>query len=119
MTALEELIEEKELLTEQFKELSEQFDSLDDVDYEEAYDAMLDDTYGDIDVCGYSYSASYALKELDPTAYRVGLSDFESSLLDDSRDEIKEQLDYIYERILEIDDEIEELEKDDDNECEL
>ena len=44
------------------------------------YDCMLDECYGEIDICGIKYSASIALERVDPTAYRVGMSDYESSL---------------------------------------
>jgi len=47
---------------------------------EEAYDAMLDDSYDTIDICGYHYSPSRALKLVDPTAYRCGLLDFEDMM---------------------------------------
>lgn len=46
---------------------------------DEEYDQMLDDCYGDVDICGSTYSASYALKNLDPVAYNCGKSDFDSS----------------------------------------
>ena len=49
------------------------------IDIEERYDEMLDESYGKIDICGCSFIASYALKRLDPTAYRCGMSDFESN----------------------------------------
>lgn len=47
--------------------------------YEEAqaaYHRMLEVVYGDVDVCGYSYSAADLLKEKDPTAYRCGFLDW-------------------------------------------
>lgn len=40
------------------------------------YDDMLDEIYGEVDVCGVSYSASRTLKEVDPTAYRCGYVDW-------------------------------------------
>lgn len=41
------------------------------------YDEMLDEIYGDIELCGqYHYSHSRALKELDPIAYDVGFNDW-------------------------------------------
>ncbi len=43
----------------------------------DAYDEMLDEIYGDIEICGYSYCASIALYRVDPVAYRVGRSDWE------------------------------------------
>lgn len=49
---------------------------------EEEYDNFLDDCYGDIDVCWYKYPASKVLYEVDPTAYRVSMSDRESSMDD-------------------------------------
>lgn len=44
----------------------------------DAYDDMLDEVYGDIEICGYSYCASIALYRVDPIAYRVGRSDWEN-----------------------------------------
>jgi len=48
----------------------------------ERYDEMLD-SYDEVDVCGYKYSPSHALKQIDPIAYRVGFSDYLSSLEED------------------------------------
>lgn len=36
---------------------------------ERDFDDYLDDTYGDVNIVGYSYSTSYAFREVDPTAY--------------------------------------------------
>ena len=47
---------------------------------EQAYNEMLDDVYGMVTVAGYQYETSRLLKEVDPIAYSVGLSDFESFL---------------------------------------
>lgn len=47
------------------------------------YDAMLDEVYGEVDICGYTYSASYALQNLDPIAYRCGMTDYYDSLYSD------------------------------------
>ena len=44
------------------------------------YDEMLNSCYPMVSVCGYEYEPARALKELDPIAYRVGFSDFCSSL---------------------------------------
>ena len=33
------------------------------------FDDYLDEVHGRVQVCGYVYSASYALKEVDPIAY--------------------------------------------------
>lgn len=43
---------------------------------ESCYDDMLDDCYGDVTICGISYSASLALKRTDNIAYRCGFDDY-------------------------------------------
>ena len=48
------------------------------------YDSMLDDCYPPVNVCGYEYDPSRALKELDPIAYECGFNDYCSSLEDDN-----------------------------------
>ena len=50
---------------------------------EEMYDEMLDDVYGDIEICGYHYPASKALFDVDPTAYRCGFNDWLDSMIQD------------------------------------
>lgn len=47
---------------------------------EEEYEEMLNDIYGDVNICGGTYTSGHALKMLDPTAFRVGLSDWETEL---------------------------------------
>lgn len=45
----------------------------------EAQDMFADslgDSYGTVSVCGYEFDAGYALRELDPTAFRCGLLDW-------------------------------------------
>lgn len=50
------------------------------VDLDAAYDEMLDESCGMVNIAGLEYSTSHALKEIDPVAYRVGMSDFSSAL---------------------------------------
>jgi hypothetical protein len=47
---------------------------------EQAYNEMLDEVYGTVNIAGYEYDTSKALKEIDPIAYRVGMNDYESQL---------------------------------------
>ena len=47
---------------------------------ESMYDDMLDEIYGDIEICGYSYSASLAFERVDPIAYNVGFNDYTSNM---------------------------------------
>jgi hypothetical protein len=39
------------------------------------YDDMLDDCYGNVTIAGFEHPTSYALKVVDPTAYRCGHDD--------------------------------------------
>lgn len=50
---------------------------------DDAYDDMLDDCYGDIDICGLPYSASIALYCVDKIAYNCGRNDYYDSLASD------------------------------------
>ena len=68
----------------------------------ERYDGFLDDIYGQIDVCGFKYCASRALKEIDIVVYDCGFNDWLDSERDIiiewngdyfEHDEIAEQLD--------------------------
>jgi len=43
------------------------------------YDDMLDECYPVVMVTGMEYATSYALKNLDPVAYRCGLLDYADS----------------------------------------
>lgn len=45
-------------------------------DYEDTLDDVLNDIYGEIEICGYTYNSAYALKELDPIAYRQELLNY-------------------------------------------
>ena len=51
---------------------------------EDRYIQMLDDCHDEVDVCGYKYAPSDALKSLDPIAYRCGFNDYVSSLEEDN-----------------------------------
>jgi hypothetical protein len=52
---------------------------LSDYEIEEQYKDMLDECYPPIKFGDMEYSPSYALYNLDPIAYRVGLSDYEAT----------------------------------------
>lgn len=44
---------------------------------EKDYDDMLDDCYGEINICGLMYSSSYVLKIMDSIRYDEGFHDFQ------------------------------------------
>ena len=58
-----------------------------DYEIEQDYKEMLDEVYGVVKIAGFEYDTSYALKECDPIAYRVGLSDYEATLEEDEEDD--------------------------------
>lgn len=105
----EELLEVKQAIYVKQAEIRNfSYESTDD-----EYDSYLDELYGDIDVCGYTYSASYALKELDPTAYRCGKVDYDSEKdLDDVEEyqELIQELEELKDQESDLESEIEELE---------
>lgn len=52
-----------------------------EIEYEmtdEEYRDMLDEIYGEVEVCGMTFSSGRVLEELDPTAFRCGKGDYES-----------------------------------------
>ena len=101
------LLDAKKELLEVENEI-ENFDASDYID-ESDYDEMLDDCYGEIEICGMSYLASYALKEVDPTAYRCGYNDYVNSIeldaiveyceLIEQQDELESEIDDIQNEI--------------------
>ena len=74
---------------------------------DEQYSSMLDECYDEVDVCGYKYDPSHALRLLDPTAYRCGFVDWLDSLDIENSDEWQE----LENQIEELDNELEELEE--------
>lgn len=46
----------------------------------ETYEDYLNEMYPETTIAGHNYSTSHALKEIDPIAYRCGLSDYASAL---------------------------------------
>lgn len=44
---------------------------------EDYYEDVLREMYGDVSICGCTYDAAYALKEIDPTAFHCGFVDFQ------------------------------------------
>lgn len=61
---------------------------LQDYEIEERFKDYLDECYPPIKFGDMEYQPSYALKELDPIAYRVWLSDYEASEQCDDCEEV-------------------------------
>lgn len=77
---------------------------------DDQYAEQLDDIYGEVNICGMTYNAGYALQQVDPIAYDMGKSDIEASLTDDIESEldsfieaIESDLDSYFELMLEDD----------------
>tara|TARA_R100000656_G_C3891217_1_gene116623 strand:- start:36 stop:248 length:213 start_codon:yes stop_codon:yes gene_type:complete len=58
-------------------------EKLSDDDLREQYEEMLDEVYGEVKFGNLTFSPSSIIRELDETAYRIGLSEYEDSLLED------------------------------------
>ena len=67
---------------------------------DEEYADHLDECYGDVEVCGYSYGAGRLLKEVDPVAFRCGKADYESEI----QTELESQLENLDDTDIEFDD---------------
>ena len=66
----------------------DEFDTLDEaldefaeriVDNDDAFDEMLDEVCGDVEVCGLTYCVSEVFSKVDPIAYRCALTDWADS----------------------------------------
>ena len=89
---------------------------------DDEYDQMLDDVYGNVEICGMIYSSSRALKLLDPVAYRCAKNDFESNYdldncekysdLKDELESLEDQLSDLENDLSEFNDELGSLEND-------
>lgn len=51
-----------------------------DYDQKQMYDDMLNDCFELVNICGYEYEAARALADIDPIAYRCGMSDYFSDI---------------------------------------
>ncbi len=54
-----------------------------DADIESMYVNMLDECNDEVRIGTLTYSPSYVLSSVDPIAYRIGLSEYVDSLIDD------------------------------------
>ena len=105
-------IEDKKLEIEDKKKELDNFEINPD-DYEASYNEFLDEE-GPVIIAGMEFDVSYALKELDPTAYRCGLVDYVDSI--DKKEtqeykEIEEELETLEGELEDMETELEELEE--------
>lgn len=53
---------------------------------------VLNDQYGDVEVCGMTFSQGDLLKDVDPTAFRCGKSDEESNIQSELEDQLSREI---------------------------
>lgn len=75
-------------------------------DYIDQFNEFLDGS-GDVSIAGYTYAPSYALKSVDPVAYRCGLNDYADSYFDK---EETDEYQSLQEEISQLESSIEDLE---------
>ena len=77
------------------------------------FDAHIDECYEEVNICGMTYSASYALKELDPITYRCAKSEYEANFdLEDCAEytEKRDELEQLQCELEQLQDELNDLE---------
>ena len=104
MTKLEVIAKIAELKAQAIKKQKE-IDNYKYVSSVGEYDDFLDECYGECEIAGGTYRASYALKLVDETAYNTGKSDYDDSIDITTVEDYKELL----EELEELENEIEEL----------
>lgn len=77
-----------ESLVNEIEEVKARIAELEGCENESEYDDMIDETNGDVVICGMKYLSSRALKELDPIAYRCGHTDYNDNELSEKQDEL-------------------------------
>ena len=82
--------------------------------HEDAYRNLIDELDGEVTVAGIKFCASRILEELDPIAFRCGLTDYVDSL-DVTNDEdykaLELEIESLEEELAEIEEELAEIEE--------
>lgn len=104
---IEEIEEQLTALNKERDELEPDQTNLADDD---AYSEYLDE-FGEVNICGLTYRASYVLREVDPIAYNCGFSDYLDGLDIEDSIEYQELTEKIEELETELNEKREELEE--------
>lgn len=88
-------------------------ENLKPIDLEELYRNMIDECEPVVKVGGLSFTPSRIIEELDPTAFRCGVSDYADSLIGET---ISEEIDGEYYNLDEVNDIRDEIESELDEE---
>lgn len=122
---IEELKIKKEFLKTEIEMKQKEIENFEiDLNDDEFID-ILDGIYGDVTICGYSYSAGRTLLEIDPIAFRCGKNDYENGMdvteskeyqeIESELEELENELDSINEDLENAIEELEELESELEN----
>ena len=112
MTIIEAKQEEIDEMKEYIDAKQNEIDSFDRSEYytEEQYEEVLNELFGDVDVCGSTFNAGSLLKDNDNIAFRTGMNDHVDSMNNDDFEEYKELLEDLEVLDCQKDDLVEELE---------
>ena len=80
---------DSEALREELEEKMARLAVLENNENTDEYDEVLD-CEGDVQVAGLTFSPSQIVKEMDPTAYRCGMNDYNDSAITEINDEIEQ-----------------------------
>lgn len=58
---------------------------------DDEYAEHLTEAYGDVEVCGYTFSSGSLFQDADPTAFRCGKNDYESQLQSELEDRLSKE----------------------------
>jgi hypothetical protein len=115
MSTIDDLSDRLEMAKDNLRDAERRLEDFepDDREAHERYDAVLDDTYGDVDVCGYKMNAGYVLKNMDEIAYNEGFNDWldsEDKSTFDGYDELADDVETYQSLVEDLESQIEELE---------
>jgi predicted nucleic acid-binding Zn-ribbon protein len=117
--SLEELENQQRLVENEISRIEQELRdyTLDEEDYEAKYQEFIDDSTGDIEILGMSYSAATVLEEVDPTAYAIELSNYVDSLNiedDEGYQDLQQELSDLEDEHASLEDQIMDAEEDDE-----
>ena len=70
---------------EQIAKIKEELTAISERELEEHYDEFLSEVWGDVELCGYLYSAGDVFKNHDPIAYRQDFLNWLDAEISDGR----------------------------------
>jgi hypothetical protein len=88
---LNDVIEEQEKLKKRLDILERGFN-------DDEYENFLNESFGDLKVCGHSYQAGHVLKIVDRVAFNMGLNNYNNEEIT----KLKEKIEYLEEDIKNI-----------------